>query len=299
MSYIYRLAGENLELAEAELNSFLRSQGLEEKCERQKQLAFTDSEPSQLRRLGLVHEVCKKVEASELKVSGRYAVRAENLAEKEFDNKKNEKKLGKKLSRLANKVDLENPETVIKTYNTDKGLHHGVLIDKLPRGKFNQRSNEKRPYSSPISLDPVLARVLVNLSEAKFGETLLDPFCGTGGILIEAGLCGIGVRGLDIQEDMISGTRKNLEEYGIINHSIKKEDVSNALKHFDPDVIVTDLPYGKASRSENRPVQKFVELINEFDGKTVFMYDKPKLEDHRPQFELKVHKSLTRYIYKV
>ncbi len=300
MSYIYRLAGEKLELAEAELNSFLKSQGFDEKCERKGQLAFTDSEPSQLRRLGLVHDVCKEIDIDDFKVSGRYSVRAENLSGKDFDTKNSEKDLGAILSRISNRVDLDNPETIVKIYNTDDGVFHGVQVDSLPRGKFSQRSNEKRSFSSPVSLDPVLARVLVNLSEASFGEFVLDPFCGTGGILIEAGLCGLGVQGLDVQEEMVLGTQENLEEYGIISYDIRLGDVSDALIEFSKaDVIVTDLPYGKASRSVNKPVEKFLNLIEDFDGNVVFMHDKPNLDDLSPDFELEVHKSLTRYIYRV
>lgn len=300
MGYIYKLAGELLELSEAELNSFLRSQGIDELCEREGRLAFTEAEPSQLRRLGLVHEVCREVDIDELRVSGKYAVRAENLSDDSFDSKSAEKRIGNKLSRLSNQVDLENPDTVVKIYNNGKNMAYGVQIDDIPRGKFEQRSNEERPYSSPVSLDPVLARVLVNLSEASFGEYLLDPFCGTGGILIEAGLCGIGVQGIDIQKDMVLGTRRNLEEYGVISHQIIEGDINESLDRFDEtNVIVTDLPYGKASRSENRPIEKFLELIDDFEGKIVFMYNEPRLDEFRPDFELEIHRSLTRYIYRV
>jgi tRNA G10 N-methylase Trm11 len=97
---------------------------------------------------------------------------------------------------------------------------------------------------------------------------------------------------------MVSGTQKNLENYGILNHDIKQGDISEVDDIFDGyDVIITDLPYGKASQEENEAVDKFLELIEDFDGKTVFMYNEDSLEDYEADFEVYIHKSLTRYIF--
>jgi tRNA (guanine10-N2)-dimethyltransferase len=299
MTYVYRLAGENLDLARAELGGFLKSQGIEEIRHGEK-IARTSEHPSQLRRLALTHEVGEIIDPENISVNGSFAVRTENLTREEFDSKKVEKELGEKLSGLTNEVDLEDPSTVIKVYNTKEGLIYTRLVEDIPRGLYEKRANEKRPFSSPISLDPVLARVLVNLSELPLGEKILDPFCGTGGILIESGLCGIGVKGLDIQEEMVSGTEENLEEYGVISHDIRQGDVSEADKIFgDYSAIVTDIPYGKASKQEEDAVEKFLNLIEDFGGKTVFMYNKASLGGYEADFEVYVHKSLTRYIFVV
>lgn len=147
-------------------------------------------------------------------------------------------------------------------------------------------------------MDPVLARVLVNLSEVSAGESVLDPFCGTGGILIEAGLCGILPKGLDIQEKMVEGCKENLENYGILNHDIREGDISEVNDIFDEyHAIITDLPYGKASQQKNEAVEKFLDLIENFDRKTVFMYNEASLGSYEADFEVYVHKSLTRYIF--
>ncbi|MFB6100757.1 MAG: TRM11 family methyltransferase, partial [Candidatus Nanohalobium sp.] len=163
------------------------------------------------------------------------------------------------------------------------------------------RSNEKRPFSSPVSLDPVLARVLVNLSGTPLGGKILDPFCGTGGILIEAGLCGILPLGTDTKGEMVEGTRENLEEYGVINHNIQQEDAEKSLELFDYeiDALITDLPYGKASKVEGEVEEKFLDLVEGFGGNVVFMYDRPSLGGFEADYEVYVHKNLTRYIYTV
>jgi len=309
MTYIYRLAGENLKLAESELKGYLKSQKISEKPQRNGRIAQTKSEPNQLKRLALVHEVTKKKTETcikeledfqpDWKPENSFSITCKTL---KGDGKppEIEEKLGEKYSKEGNTVDLEKPETEIYAYLQEEKIVIGELVQDINRGLFKERSNEKRPFSSPVSLDPVLARVLVNLSETKPGEALLDPFCGTGGILIEAGLCGIKAQGTDTKKEMVDGTRKNLEKYGIINHVIRELDAEKSLEKFEQvDTIVTDLPYGKASKVEGKIEEKFLNLTEEFNGKVVFMYDKPKLGDYKADFEIYVHKNLTRYVYSI
>lgn len=287
-----------MDLAEAELNGFLEAVGEDEKASREDRLAFTQSHPKQLKRLALTHEVTEEIDPEEFRPEGSYAVRVKNLSDKEIEKEEIESEIGQKISTDENSVNLEDPETTVKVYITEVKRFYGKLIEDISRNLFEQRSNEKRPYSSPISMDPVLARVLVNLSETSAGESILDPFCGTGGILIEAGLCGIMPKGLDIQEEMVEGSKENLNNYGVINFDIKEGDISEANELFDEyNAVISDLPYGKASKQENKAVEKFMEFIEEFDGKTVFMYNKASLGDYEADFEVYVHKNLTRYIY--
>jgi len=303
MSYIYRLAGENLELAEADLEGFLRSQGIDEEAERNGRLAFTEAEPGQLRRLAKTHEVSKLIERNgELETSyrpeGSFEIKAKVL-EGDANPQEVEEKLGELLLTENNSVDLENPEEILRVYITEHEYIIGRDMLDIDRSLFNRRKNQKRPFSSPVSLDPELARLLVNLSEVPAGGKLFDPFCGTGGILIEAGLCGVELFGADIQKEMVSGTRENLEEYGVMRHDIREAGIEEVQDVFDRefDVIVTDLPYGKASKSEGEPAEKFLEPAPEMVDKTVFMYNEPELGGKEADFEIYVHKNLTRYIY--
>ncbi|PIY96191.1 MAG: hypothetical protein COY66_04760 [Candidatus Kerfeldbacteria bacterium CG_4_10_14_0_8_um_filter_42_10] len=67
-------------------------------------------------------------------------------------------------------------------------------------------------------LPPKLARIMVNLSQARADDVLLDPFCGSGTILQEALLLGVKkVIGSDISQKAVQDTRSNLE--WLINES--------------------------------------------------------------------------------
>lgn len=306
--YTYYLAGENLELAEAELNGFLQSQDVEEKADRDGRLGLTESEPTGLKRLALTHEVGKLLDTSEgwrdleidYKPENTYCVRAENLAENklEVDKEEIEREIGSKLGTEDNSADLENPDVMFKVYFTGGKCYLTRTVEDIDRSFYDKRVNQERPFSSPISMDPVLARVLVNLSGVSAGENVLDPFCGTGGILIEAGLCGIGIYGLDIQAEMVEGTRENLESYGIINYDIRQGQIEDIEKILDRefDAVITDLPYGKASKIEGDAVENFLEFVAGKEN-VVFVFNEPEIDGVESDFEVYVHKNLTRYIY--
>jgi tRNA (guanine10-N2)-dimethyltransferase len=91
-----------------------------------------------------------------------------------------------------------------------------------------------------------LARVMVNLAQPKRGDLVLDPFCGTGGMLVEAGLIGCCVVGFDAKPHMLRGGLKNLKHYGI-----NLEGVVIADARYPPvtkvDCIATDPPYGRSA----------------------------------------------------
>jgi tRNA G10 N-methylase Trm11 len=83
-------------------------------------------------------------------------------------------------------------------------------------GMSDYEEIEKRDIKKPIrrgklSISPRLAKIMINLSEVKEGETLVDPFCGIGAILQEALLQNMKVIGIDIDREAVSGAKKNLE----------------------------------------------------------------------------------------
>ena len=68
--------------------------------------------------------------------------------------------------------------------------------------------------------------------------------CGVGGILLEAGLIGAKLVGVDIEREMIEGARKNLEASGITDFQLMVGD-ARKLPALEVDAIATDPPYGR------------------------------------------------------
>ncbi|MFT4312296.1 MAG: TRM11 family SAM-dependent methyltransferase [Candidatus Woesearchaeota archaeon] len=109
---------------------------------------------------------------------------------------------------------------------------------------FLERKPQLRIAKHPSSIDPRLARAMVNLAGKK-AHAIYDPFCGTGGILLEAFDCQLQTIGSDIDPHMIEKSQQNCKQF----HANVTLFTGDALKQTtQSDAIVTDLPYGKNTR---------------------------------------------------
>jgi len=86
----------------------------------------------------------------------------------------------------------------------------GVTIFVPNAQEFVQRSNERPVVSADIAISSRLAKLLVNLAGVEKGQTVLDPFCGSGTILSEALLAGANCAGVDRDAGRIENTKRNL-----------------------------------------------------------------------------------------
>jgi len=140
-------------------------------------------------------------------------------------------------------------------------LAYAMEIDgKEVEQGFDSRYSRNRPFSHPTTLDPKLARCMVNLARPEKTDAIFDPFCGTGGILLEAGLMGLKTIGIDIDVKMVEGCRKNLEHFGVKDYSVSVGDFFKTKKR---GVIVTDPPYGKSTSLPGKTIEGFYNLILE------------------------------------
>jgi tRNA (guanine10-N2)-dimethyltransferase len=207
-------------------------------------------------------------------------------------------------------VTLENPEIEVRALITDSKVYVGLKLFEINRSQFEERKVQFRPFFSPISLHPKLARALVNLTSVKKNETMLDPFCGTGGILLEAGLIGVRVFGSDIESKMIEGCKKTLDHYKIRDYRLFCSDIGDINKFFDSvDAVVTDLPYGKSTTTKGEEMKKLysrafenISMVLKKNGRAVIgIPDKDLLSLTSKYFslvevhEFRAHRSLTRY----
>lgn len=82
-----------------------------------------------------------------------------------------------------------------------------VVYDSM----LQQYRDESRPFiSTEISTSPKICRTLLNLAGARSGDIVLDPFCGTGTLLMEAAMLGMKCIGVDIDGFQVQGARSNM-----------------------------------------------------------------------------------------
>lgn len=270
--YIFELSGEHETLPKAEIMAILESKEvvfetldadlgvLVLKVPKLEIDELTD-------RLALSHVIDSHIYSGDVKdvynldipiriQKGTFAVRARRI-QNQYDHI-NLKKLEKRVADCVegeNTVYLENPENEIRVIISKRG-HLGEALARIPRNEFEGRKVQNRPYFSPISLHPRLARALVNLSRVKKGESLLDPFCGTGGILIEASMIGVKAKGSDIDPRMVEGCKKNLAKFNMGDAEVFQSDIGKIKETISKvDAIATDPPYGKSATTNREDVK--------------------------------------------
>jgi len=166
----------------------------------------------------------------------------------ELDVPEIERALGSVLYRNSEepKVEFRNPSKPYFGVLSDGLFFFGLKVGEVDLSRFGARSPKRRPFFHPTALTAKLARCMVNLSRAQRGSILLDPFCGTGTILLEAGLIGCHPIGVDVKERMVRGARRNIRGYRVTERGLIVAD-ARVLPLRGVDCVATDPPYGRSS----------------------------------------------------
>jgi tRNA (guanine10-N2)-dimethyltransferase len=155
------------------------------------------------------------------------------------------------------RVDLTSPDRRFCGVLTDSILIFGVKLSEAAANRFHDRMPGRRPFRHPSTMLPKLARCMVNLARVKPGSLVLDPFCGSGSILMEAGAIGCRVYGSDVKDQMVKGCLSNLDYVGYPYEGLLVSDARKLpFKVFDG--IVTDPPYGRASSTYGQSTKTVV-----------------------------------------
>ncbi|MBD3319202.1 hypothetical protein GF342_04810 [Candidatus Woesearchaeota archaeon] len=168
-------------------------------------------------------------------VHGSTAVRTGELA----------KSIGEKLGHPP--VNVRNSSTRIDFFVRGKKVFVGLNGVELSHG-YEKRKAHLRPAHHPSSMHPSLAATMVNLTGIWKG-TFVDPMCGTGGLLIEAGLMGLSLRGYDNDPAMIRRCQENMEHFGLDATLVVKDAT---LLNTPMKFVATDVPYGRMTKKIDR-----------------------------------------------
>ncbi|MEM3585048.1 MAG: THUMP domain-containing protein [Candidatus Woesearchaeota archaeon] len=327
----FLLSGENTKLAAAELKSVLEAYSQIIKLKREGRLVIVKTEISKEKmrriqsRLALtrisgdllfrceVHELdslLKKFDWARI-YEQSFAVRVLRINGKNHKRELSEGKIGGlifeflKKSGLEPVVNLTNPETDIRIIVQDEKIFCVKVIAEREEG-FEKRRQGKLPSRYPVGMHPKLSRCMVNLTGASDSSRVYDPFCGTGGILIEAALIGMKAEGSDIDEDMLKLCAQNLKHLGI-RAKIFRLDATQISKPLE--YVVSDLPYGKSSKlseEKEKLYAKFIKVLElRLKGTAVLCINKKDYSMFRERlkrikieavFDHYIHKSLTKRI---
>jgi tRNA (guanine10-N2)-dimethyltransferase len=249
------------------------------------------------------------LEVASLDREGTVAVRARDVrGETGVSTGDAERELGAVLVDRGYEVDLDDPDEELRACFAGDVCLVGWLDVESVRD-FGDRAPTDRPFFQPGSMAPLDARAFVNMAGAGPESTILDPMCGTGGVLIEAGLVGADVVGVDAQRKMVRGARENLAAYLDGGFDVLRGDATRLpLRDDCVDGVVFDAPYGRQSKIEKHDLSELVPRAlaeaARVAPRAVMVADRSLVDvasEHgwsvERVFERRVHRSLTRYVH--
>jgi len=248
--------------------------------------------------------------AEMLDLSARsYMVRARRIKNSSPGADEVEREIGRVLLGRGLQVDLSRPEVVLRAVITGGKIVIGREAARTDRSSFEARRPHLKPFFHPGVLMPRMARALVNLTGVRAGSTILDPFAGTCGILIEACLIGVKGLGIEVQTNLVKGARCNLQG---VDCSLLLGDAKRLPLHDSSvDAAVLDTPYGRSAKilakSKDLLLQESLGELHRVikpEGRMAIVADRPLdsllqssgfeiLQQHTDR----VHRSLVRHIF--
>lgn len=322
MDVLLYLSGENLALSKGEANALAETYSTSiKKIYEHNRIYIFSCEKFPFERMASANIMCEFIgygkDLNELakkvscKIDGPFRVTSFSIGN--FKDSSLERRFGALIQEYKKiPVSLENyKDEVAILYDKDEKEEVIFFVGiKKEKENFSQRMPAHRPFTVPVTMHPKYARIIVNLARVKENDKVLDPFCGSGAILIEAGLMQTEIFGRDISKYMIEGCKKNLDFFKV-KYKPKNFTVGDALnlrrKNFF-DAIVTDMPYGRSSYTTNKDIKQLYEkfmvtaynilknkkfaVVVSRDGIDYDFYKFKCVE----KYYIRVHKSLTRKI---
>ena len=180
------------------------------------------------------------------------------------------------------KVDINNAErifiifrNVVENQKIKKIISTKYYFGKLISGKDDKKLRfytkydlVNRKYIGPTSTDHVLSFLMTNFAQIKEGQMVIDPFVGTGSLLIPPSIYNAICFGCDLDVRVLRGysvgyTRKseedksaekmkgnifsNFDDYNLSRPQIIRQDINKSgfrKNNYLFDAIICDPPYG-------------------------------------------------------
>jgi tRNA G10 N-methylase Trm11 len=142
---------------------------------------------------------------------------------------------------VINSIEIEKERILEKGFLLEIFNLKGKNFYGIAKAVQDVKSFSMLEYDKPYTdkkmgvLPSKLARMMVNMGGLKPGQTLWDPFCGSGTILLEGFSQGINVIGSDVSGKAVEMAQTNIEWLGSL-----REDSETKFKIFKFDVLKPD-----------------------------------------------------------
>ena len=143
-------------------------------------------------------------------------------------------------------VDLKSFELEVRV-----DVYDATCLVSLQQTRVALSKRYRRAYQPRAALKATVAYALLHLARLEeWDGALLDPFCGSGTILMEAAqaLPRLRLFGSDLNADAVDGARQNAETAGLADRLHLRQADARELSAAYPDekfsAIVTNPPYG-------------------------------------------------------
>ncbi len=290
--YFAYVSGENSELARAELDSLIRIRDskasltwtgplvlIETHCEPS---SFLVDRAAMIREAGSViaegnssddtlNWIQDDVLRTNVDSSDSFSVRSKSLTgSREIERREGlTLLLGERIRHVTRaRVSLESPDVKILVVLTPSKTLVCKSRESLLRRVLRLREPGKKAFFHPSMMNSQLARAMCNIAGIQPGNSVLDPFCGAGGILCEITALDARAIGMDLNWRLLRGALTNLSEISLGDSSLIQADTNlPPIGKQKLDCIVTDPPYGRISSTRgaeaNRLVRAFLERTPE------------------------------------
>lgn len=204
----------------------------------------------------------------------------------------------------ACKVSLETPDVTVRLIVSQNAAVLGIQALRARGDRYRFRSKKFKIFKHPASLTPEDAGVLVNLTGWR--SPLLDPFCGSGTIVVEACLRGLEAVGLDVDPNVARGAHLNLALFSCDarGHIVVGDAAYPPFRIHAFRSVATNPPYGRILSTKDNSLKLVQSLLNESvliatrDAVLVFVLPYPlnlSYGSRMEEYPVRVHGKLTRF----
>ncbi|MGB3534561.1 MAG: THUMP domain-containing protein [Microcoleaceae cyanobacterium] len=196
--------------------------------------------------ISLQHQLLN-LEIFPMKSASSFRVTSERYGHHDFNHLNIQQAAGSILvERYKTPVSLKYPELTLRVDLYDLHCFVGIALHSS-----NLDRRYHKPYQPKVTLNPTVAYAMLQfLKPNSTSNCLLDPFCGSGTILLEAAttLSNYKIYGSDYNIKTIAGVQQNIRAAKMVNNiSIKQADARYLNQVYPANfftAIVTNPPYG-------------------------------------------------------